>query len=117
MSTNQMKSRLATLAMLSLCALAPLGAPAASFAPRVEMTVTSGAALDDTVIARIHAGMTAGEVRTLIGAPDRKDRFERTRTTAWSYQFRDTWGYDAEFSVIFNDAEVVVDKVSTRHDA
>jgi outer membrane protein assembly factor BamE (lipoprotein component of BamABCDE complex) len=116
MFTNQTKPRLATIAMLSLCALAPLSAPAASFAPRVEMTVTSGAALDDTVITRVHAGMTAGEVQALIGAPDRKDRFERTRTTAWSYEYRDLWGYDAEFSVIFDDAEVVVGKVSTRHD-
>jgi len=116
MTTNQTKSRIATIVLLSFCALAPLSSPAASVAPRVEVTVSAAATLDDEVFARIRAGMTANEVRALIGAPDRTDRFERTRTTAWSYQFRDTWGYDAELSVIFNDAAFVVGKVSTRHD-
>jgi hypothetical protein len=30
-------------------------------------------------------------------------RFNNTRTTAWDYHYRDTWGYDADFSVIIDD--------------
>ena len=65
---------------------------------------------------RIQPGMKAEQVAALIGSPDRKMRFDGTRTTSWDYSFRDTWGYDAEFSVIFGDDGIVSSTVTTRLD-
>lgn len=72
-------------------------------------------ALDEDKVQRIHAGMRAEEVLALIGPPQRKMRFEATKTTAWDYPYRDPWAYDSEFSVIVDDAGVVVSKVSIRN--
>ena len=72
--------------------------------------------LRDEVFGQIRPGFKAGEVLAIIGAPHRKSRFEATKTTAWDYSYRDTWGYEAEFSVIFDDAGLVVGKFSGRKD-
>jgi outer membrane protein assembly factor BamE (lipoprotein component of BamABCDE complex) len=72
--------------------------------------------LRDQVFRQIQPGFNAGEVLAIIGAPHRKSRFEATKTTAWDYSYRDTWGYEAEFSVILDDAGVVVGKFSGRKD-
>lgn len=99
--------RIAVAAMLSAVATIPL-VSCASLAPPAQV-------LTDDVFAGIQAGMPAAEVLVAIGPPDRKERFDSTRTTAWDYRYRDTWGYDAELSVIVDDRGVVVGKISTRN--
>ncbi|HEX3061672.1 MAG TPA: hypothetical protein VHP55_03345 [Usitatibacter sp.] len=64
----------------------------------------------------ISPGMSAAEVLAALGSPARKMRFEATKTTSWDYRYRDAWGYDAEFSVIMNDAGFVVARLSERID-
>ena len=49
-----------------------------------------------------------------LGAPIRKERFDRLGATAWDYQFHDGWGYDAEFSVMVDDQDMVISKIATR---
>jgi hypothetical protein len=62
----------------------------------------------------IRDGMAASDVFAQFGPPYRKTRFERTRTTAWDYHYRDAWGYTAEYSVIVDDADRVVGRFSAR---
>ena len=62
----------------------------------------------------ISSGMQASEVLATIGAPSAKIRFEATKTTAWDYHVRDPWNYDNDFSVIVDDAGVVVGKTRIR---
>ena len=62
----------------------------------------------------ISNGMSAADVLAKLGAPRLKVRFEATKTTAWDYHAPDPWGYDADFSVIINDAGVVVGKTRVR---
>ena len=62
----------------------------------------------------ISTGMQASDVLATIGAPSAKIRFDRTKTTAWDYHVRDPWNYDNDFSVIVNDAGVVVGKTRIR---
>jgi len=71
--------------------------------------------LSDDVFQRIQHGMPASDVLAMIGPPYAKSRFEATKTTAWDYHYRDTWGYDADFSVIVNDAGITVGKVRVRN--
>ena len=70
--------------------------------------------LTDGNFNRINAGMSAAEVLARIGPPHDKTRFARTATTAWDYHFADAWNYDSEFSVIFDDHDVVVGKFTER---
>ena len=70
--------------------------------------------LNDDVFRSIHAGMPESEVFELLGPPFGKTRFDATRTVAWDYHYRDTWGYMADFSVSFNEAGAVVGKFSAR---
>ncbi len=72
--------------------------------------------LTDAMFQDIRAGQSAAEVLMSIGPGYRKVRFERTRTTSWDYFYRDTWGYDADFCVIFNDAGIVTSKLTIRRD-
>jgi len=105
--------RIALCAMLMAICAVPLASRASA-----EPTVFSKAqVLNDETFRSILPGMTASEVRALIGPPFRKIRFENTRTTSWDYRYRDTWGYDAELSVFLDDAEVVVGKFSSRTSA
>jgi outer membrane protein assembly factor BamE (lipoprotein component of BamABCDE complex) len=70
--------------------------------------------LNDDVFQTIQPGMSAAEVLAKLGEPYAKTRFPRLKTTAWNYHYRDTWNYEADFSVAVNDADVVVSKVSIR---
>ena len=71
--------------------------------------------LTDANFRSINAGMSAAEVLARIGPPSGKMRFEATRTTSWDYHFADVWNYDSEFSVIFDDRDIVVSKLSARN--
>jgi SmpA/OmlA family protein len=68
--------------------------------------------LRDEVFQRLQPGLTAEQVFEIIGPPTGKTRFENTKTTAWDYHYRNAWGYDADFSVIVDDANKVVGKFS-----
>lgn len=72
--------------------------------------------LTDAVFQEIRAGDRAEAVLRRIGPGYRKVRFENTRTTAWDYFFQDTWGYYADFSVVFNDEGIVTSKMIQRRD-
>lgn len=109
--------RLALAAMFFTIVAVPLAARASG------MDVSSGgsvyvhskkAPLNDDAFSVIQRGMPASEVLARIGAPYQKERFERTKTTAWDYHYRDTWGYDADFSVIIDDAGLVASTISVR---
>ena len=80
---------------------------------------------DGTVLARrqvlasglfqtIRPGMRGSEVFERLGPPYRKERSARLGATAWDYHFRDGWGYDADFSVMVDDQDVVISKIATR---
>ena len=84
--------RLDVLAIASATLAIPL-ASCASLAPGAKT-------LDPGALQTIRPGMKASEVLERMGPPQRKERFERTHTTAWDYQGQDGWGYDADFSVI-----------------
>jgi hypothetical protein len=71
--------------------------------------------LTDANTRGISAGMSAAEVLARIGPPSGKTRFERTKTTSWDYHVADLWNYDSEFSVIFNDSDIVVSKFVERN--
>ena len=70
--------------------------------------------LDSGVFQAIRPGMRAAEVFERLGPPFRKERFARLGATAWDYHFRDAWGYDAEFSVMVDDQDVVISKFTAR---
>jgi hypothetical protein len=71
--------------------------------------------LNDTQFLGIQPGVTTGqEVRYLIGPPYRVTRFDNLRQDAWDYRFRDSWGYQADFSVMVDDRGVVASKVIVR---
>ncbi|HET9652165.1 MAG TPA: outer membrane protein assembly factor BamE [Usitatibacter sp.] len=71
----------------------------------------------EEAVQKIHQGMTRAEVRNLIGEPMRTTSFPRTHTISWDYDWRDGWGYDAELAVVFDEAGIVVSRISIRHDA
>lgn len=86
----------------SACVM-PLGPPLAAY--RV---------LDDDSVARVAAGQTREEVLALLGPPVHTMRFPRLDHTAWDYRYRDTWGYQAVFSVTFDARGIVVSRISQR---
>ena len=125
MIPSKLVDRLAIAAMFTvsvavpLATLTPLGANAQARVPSSSAKFTVLArhrALGDDDFRQIRPGMTGSDVLALIGAPYAKIRFEATKTTAWDYHYRDSWNYDSDFSVILNDAGVVVSTFSTRHD-
>ena len=96
---------------VSAAALTPLAAhaePARASKAAFQM-------LNEDAFSQVQRGMRSDEVLALIGPPYRKMRFEATKTTAWDYHYRDPWSYDSDFSVIFDDAGIVVSKVSVRN--
>lgn len=99
--------RLAVLAIASATLAIPLASCASLGAPGART-------LDPGVLQTIRPGMKASDVLERMGPPQRKERFERTHTTAWDYQGQDGWGYDADFSVIVDDSDVVVGRISVR---
>jgi outer membrane protein assembly factor BamE (lipoprotein component of BamABCDE complex) len=70
--------------------------------------------LTDANFNHINPGMSAAEVLARIGPPSGKMRFAATGTTSWDYHFADTWNYDSQFSVIFDDRDIVVSKFTER---
>jgi hypothetical protein len=58
-------------------------------------------ALSDDLFGMIQPGMTQDDVRRAIGPPDETMPFPLSRTVAWDYRTRDTWGYIVDFSVTF----------------
>lgn len=68
----------------------------------------------DALFARIDLGMTQPEVRRLLGEPDSSMPFSRSQTLAWDYQYQDSWGYLAVFSVTFDAGGHTVGKLSWR---
>jgi outer membrane protein assembly factor BamE (lipoprotein component of BamABCDE complex) len=114
MSPLKILDRIAIAAMFSTIGLVPLAAHACG-AHSAGGTSVHSRVLDDRSAGAIQAGMTAAEVLERLGPPYTKMRFEATKTTAWDYHLRDAWGYDADFSVIIDDANVVAGKVSVRN--
>ena len=72
------------------------------------------AVLSDETFNRIRPGLTGEDVLRLIGPPREKEYFARLGQTAWDYKFVDTWGYGSIFSVMLDNDNVVVSKVSRR---
>jgi hypothetical protein len=72
--------------------------------------------LNDDIIARVAIGQSAQEITTLLSEPYQRIRFDRLKSTAWDYRYRDTWGYWVDFSVMMGDDGRVVNKVSVRMD-
>ena len=105
--------RIALAAMLVTALSIPLAGHAAPEARKAA----SHAILNDDAFRSIAPGMAVEEVVALIGEPARKERFERTHATAWDYFYRDSWGYDAVFSVMVGDDGRVVSRISVRKDA
>jgi SmpA / OmlA family len=75
--------------------------------PRVQV-------LTEESFQAIERGMGSAQVLEMVGPPWGKSRFDATKTTTWDYHYRDGWGSEAEFSVIFDDAGLVVGKVHVR---
>ena len=86
--------------LLAACASGPLAA--------------RGPHRTDDLFARIRPGMTTEEVRAMAGPPDETMPFPLSRTYAWDYQYIDTWGYLAVFSVTFDAQGRAVSKISRR---
>jgi len=105
--------RIALAAML----VTALSIPLAGFAAPDARNNASHGALRDGRFQSIVPGMGVDDMVALIGQPIRKERFARLGTTAWDYPYRDTWGYEAVFSVMVGDDGRVVSKVSVRKDA
>jgi outer membrane protein assembly factor BamE (lipoprotein component of BamABCDE complex) len=115
--TSRSHARALAIALLSTAIAVPatlIASPAA--AARIDVYAHAQARNADAFGA-IGPGMSASQVLERLGAPDRKVRFELSRTTSWDYAFRDAWGYDAEFSVTFGDDGVVRSTFTGRHDA
>lgn len=118
MSPRSLSLRAAALAVAAVSHLTAFGVAPADAAPNAHFTlhVSPQFPLTDRQAARVQTGMTTEQVRGLIGEPWNTIRFGNTHTTSWDYEYRDGWGYDAVFSVIFDDAGVVVSKISVRRD-
>ena len=114
MSRLKIIDRIAIAAMLSTLGILPLAAHACGSHSASGTRSVHSRVLDDRSAGAIQAGMTAAEVLERLGPPYTKMRFEATKTTAWDYHYRDAWGYDADFSVIMDDANVVAGKMSVR---
>ena len=63
---------------------------------------------------QIHAGLTQDEVRSIAGTPAAFTHSPLTGATEWKYTFVDEWGYQAEFSVDFDDSGNVTEAQADR---
>ena len=68
----------------------------------------------DALFSRIAAGMAQDEVLRDFGRPDETMAFPMSRTHAWTYVYRDDWGFAAEYSVTFDAGDRVVAMLSKR---
>ena len=108
--------RMAIAAMFSVSVAVPLAALTPFAAHADGKVVVTRQVLGEGLFGKIQPGMKSDDVLALIGPPHARIRFAATKTTSWDYRYRDAWGYDAEFSVIFDDAGLVVSKFSARND-
>jgi len=69
---------------------------------------------NDPAFARVELGMTQPQVRRLLGEPDGTMPFSRSSTLAWDYEYQDTWGYFAVFSITFDAGGRAVSKLAWR---
>ena len=70
--------------------------------------------LNDDVFNRIRPGLSGEDVLRMIGPPREKAYFARLGQTAWDYKFVDTWGYPSILSVMIDNDDRVVGKVTRR---
>jgi len=96
-------------------------APAGTQTWRVDIAANGAVTAREQVLTddrfqAIRSGLTEADIRMSIGPPFRTVRFERTKTTAWDYFYRDTYGYYAFFSVIFTDDGIVSSKFLQRRE-
>ena len=73
-----------------------------------------GAARNDAVFERIHAGMTKEEVRQVAGPPDEVMPFPLSHTDSWGYYFWDSFGYYVLYSATFAADGHVISTFSRR---
>ena len=78
------------------------------------LMLNAAPARSDDTFTQIQTGMTRDDVRRLIGAPDETMAFPLSHTDSWGYQYYDTWGYLAVFSVTFGPDGRAVSKFSRR---
>lgn len=73
-------------------------------------------ALTDETFFKIKRGTTRDEVLRLIGPPHPTEimEFKSLGQVAWTYRFRDLWGYNAKYSITFDRDWVVVSTISNR---
>jgi outer membrane protein assembly factor BamE (lipoprotein component of BamABCDE complex) len=70
--------------------------------------------LSDDLFRTVQVGMTQDDVRRMLGTPDETMPFPLSRTVAWDYRTRDTWGYLVDFSVTFDASGHVVSRYPRR---
>lgn len=115
MKTLQLAATIISIAS----ALAAWPASADAVTPSAKWLIRVGPQqpqITERFMEQIHPGLTEGEVKALIGPPPYTTRFPLSNTVAWDYEYEDTWGYNATFSVIFNSAGLVVSRISVRND-
>jgi len=95
------------LALTLSCGLALAGCAGGPFGPGVPDR-------SDALFSRIAAGMAQDEVLREFGRPDETMAFPMSHTHAWTYIYRDTWGFAAEYSVTFDASDRVVALLSKR---
>lgn len=95
------------LALAFGCALLIAGCAAGPFGQAVPER-------NDALFSRIAAGMAQDEVLRDFGRPDETMAFPMSHTHAWTYVYRDTWGFAAEYSVTFDTSDRVVATLSKR---
>lgn len=119
MSATKSVCLVAALAATALASTALFFSSSASALERpldVSYLVVSAHRATEAAYLRVEPGMTREAIASLIGPPARTMRFPLSRTTAWDYDYVDSWGYPSEFSVIFDDAGIVVSKLTARND-
>jgi outer membrane protein assembly factor BamE (lipoprotein component of BamABCDE complex) len=73
----------------------------ARFAPSGPLSRVESV-LDEDHFRLVQRGMEREEVRRIVGPPGHIEDFPRTSDLVWDYRYRDTWGYDCQFSVTFD---------------
>ncbi|MEO5692385.1 MAG: outer membrane protein assembly factor BamE [Usitatibacter sp.] len=70
--------------------------------------------LHDDTFQQVRPGMTREQILRMVGPPGETMDFPRLKQVAWDYRFVDTWGYQAIFSVSFDENGIVVSKITRR---
>ena len=80
-------------------------------------TLPSGPVVRTSTYPSFTSSGYAAIMSQLIGKPDETMAFPRSNTDSWGYQYYDTWGYMAIFSVTFDATGHAVSKFSRRINA